>query len=158
MANKIITMKTKLIFLGILPLVLCLRASAQDYRIDWFRVAGGGGISSGGGYTLEGTIGQHDAGTLSGGGYTLRGGFWGVVGAVQTPGAPSLSVTRTSTNTVVVYWPLPADGWKLHATTSLVTGGGGWTEIPPPYVTNGSNLQFTELAPTGNKFFRLHKP
>jgi len=34
-------------------------------------------FSSGGGYTLGGTVGQPDAGVLSGGGYTLAGGFWG---------------------------------------------------------------------------------
>ena len=36
----------------------------------------GGGTSSGGMFTVSGTIGQPDAGTLSGGEYTLRGGFW----------------------------------------------------------------------------------
>lgn len=32
--------------------------------------------SMGGAYTLEGSSGAHDAGTLSGGGYTVTGGFW----------------------------------------------------------------------------------
>ena len=30
----------------------------------------------GGAYTLDGTIGQADAGSLSGGSYTLNGGYW----------------------------------------------------------------------------------
>ena len=51
------------------------------YSIDWWTTDGGGGISSGGGYSLEGTIGQPDAGLLSGGGYSLTGGYWG--GAVS---------------------------------------------------------------------------
>jgi len=58
----------------------------------------------------------------------------------------------------VVSWPLPATGWLLHATTNLVAGGSVWTEIPPPYQTNATNLEFTEPLPTGNKFYCLHKP
>ena len=37
-------------------------AIAQPYSIDWFKIAGGGGTSTGGNYSLSGTIGQHDAG------------------------------------------------------------------------------------------------
>jgi hypothetical protein len=47
---------------------------------------GAGGESSGGGYVLNGSIGQHDAGpTLSGGEYILAGGFWGAGGAIIYP-------------------------------------------------------------------------
>jgi hypothetical protein len=46
--------------------------------MTWARFAvGGGGESSGGGYSLSATSGQSAAGDSSGGGYTLRGGFWG---------------------------------------------------------------------------------
>ena len=48
--------------------------SAQSYNIDWFTIDGGGGTSSGGAYSLSGTIGQPDAGAMSGGAYTLIGG------------------------------------------------------------------------------------
>ena len=63
--------------------VLCggAAAYAQPYSITWYTIDGGGGTSSGGAYTVSGTIGQPDAGTLSGGVYTLAGGFWaGVTG------------------------------------------------------------------------------
>lgn len=46
------------------------------FSIDWWTVDGGGGASSGGAYTLSGTVGQADAGALSGGGLSLQGGFW----------------------------------------------------------------------------------
>jgi hypothetical protein len=47
------------------------------YEIPWFTADGGGGTwSEGGGFSLGGTIGQSDAGTLVGGAYTLLGGFW----------------------------------------------------------------------------------
>lgn len=41
-----------------------------------FTIDGGGGVASGGSYELNGTIGQHDAGTLSAGNFNLTGGFW----------------------------------------------------------------------------------
>jgi len=51
---------------------------AQSYELNWWTVDGGGGTSTGGSYTLSGTIGQPDAGVLGGGTYTLIGGFWGL--------------------------------------------------------------------------------
>ena len=72
-------------------------------------------------------------------------------------GRPTLNI-RSQSSAVVLSWPASAEGWLLHATTNLVTGGSVWTEIPPAYQTNGANLQFTELLSVGNKFYRLHKP
>src|SRR4051794_26769393 len=71
---------------------------AQSSSIDRFTIDGGGGTSTGGVYAVSGTIGQPDAGTMSGGNYTLQGGFWGIVVAVQTPGAPFLRILLTTTN------------------------------------------------------------
>ena len=133
-------------------------ASAQPFTIDWFTIDGGGGTSTNGGFYLTGTIGQPDAGVMSGGSFTLQGGFWSVVAAVQTAGAPLLTVARTATNTVVVSWPLPDAGWKLHWTASLATTPTVWTEIPPPYAANATSLCFVEPAPVGNRYYRLHKP
>ena len=54
-------------------------------NISRWVVAGGGGQSAGGGYALNGTLGQPEAGpTLSDGDYTLSGGFWGGV-AITVP-------------------------------------------------------------------------
>jgi hypothetical protein len=128
-----------------------------QYAINWSTIDGGGGTSTGGVYSVSGTIGQPDAGVMSGGGYSLTGGFWGIVAAVQNPPAPLLTVTRSNT-TVVVAWPGPEAGWKLQATTALLAGGSVWTEIPPPYATNATSLYVIEPAPVGNKFYRLHKP
>ncbi len=137
----------------------CLWASGQSYSIDWWTVDGGGGTSTGGVYAVSGTIGQPDAGTMSGGNFTLHGGFWSLVAAVQTPGAPCLTVFRTATNTVVVSWPLAGSaGWVLQATNALPNVAAPWPVIPPPYQTNGTNLQYIETIPTGNKFYRLYKP
>ena len=50
----------------------------QSYEIAWWKVAGGGGTSTGNTYTLSGTIAQTEAGSLTGGNYTLVGGYWGI--------------------------------------------------------------------------------
>jgi hypothetical protein len=48
--------------IGLLVSVLHLPAFAQSYSIDWYKVAGGGGVSTGGVYSVSGTIGQPEAG------------------------------------------------------------------------------------------------
>jgi hypothetical protein len=49
--------------------------------IGWSTVDGGGGVSSGGVFTLSGTIGQPDAGSMSGGAISCLGGYWAGAGA-----------------------------------------------------------------------------
>ncbi len=56
--------------------VLATPAPAQP-SIPWFAIGAGGGTSSGGAWTLSGTIGQAGADTLTGGGLSDQGGFWG---------------------------------------------------------------------------------
>jgi hypothetical protein len=56
---------------------LALAQSGGGYDLTWNTVDGGGAMfSTGGSYSLGGTIGQADAGEVSGGAYTLAGGFW----------------------------------------------------------------------------------
>ena len=62
-----------------LPLLSVFSASAVgSYSIDWWTIDGGGAISStGGDFSLAGTIGQPEYGTSSAESYSLSGGFWG---------------------------------------------------------------------------------
>jgi len=86
-------MKLRRIFMLALVLLIAVfslaglaQAQADGYILNWWTVDGGGGISNGNGYTLNGTLGQPDAGTAArGGGYTLAGGFWhgGLAAAIQ---------------------------------------------------------------------------
>src|ERR1017187_3908814 len=70
-------------------------AFAQNYSVDWYKISGGGGTSTGAVYSVSGTIGQPDAsGAMSGGQYSVTGGFWALY-AVQTPGAPALTITHS---------------------------------------------------------------
>jgi hypothetical protein len=59
---------------------IVLAQTGGGYDLSWSTIDGGGyTFSTGGDYTLGGTVGQPDAGSLTGGGYTLVGGFWGGV-------------------------------------------------------------------------------
>jgi hypothetical protein len=51
--------------------------TGDGYDLTWHTVDGGGAtFSTGGSYSLGGTIGQADSGVMSGGAYSLAGGFW----------------------------------------------------------------------------------
>jgi len=60
---------------------------------------------------------------MNGGNYSIAGGFWGIIAAVQTPGAPLLAIRRTSTNTVAVSWPSPSTGFTLQQNTNGIADG-----------------------------------
>src|SRR5450432_2653063 len=94
------------IFLTAFLFGVCLHSlRAQGYSIDWYKGSGGGGTSTGGVYSVSGTVGQHDAGApMNGGSYSLTGGFWALISVVQTPGLPDLAITRAG-NSVMVSWP-----------------------------------------------------
>ena len=146
----------KVIFLAT-GMVAC-RASAQNYSIDWYKIAGGGGTSTGGVYTVSGTIGQHDAtanNAMTGGNYSLTGGFWALY-AVQTAGAPILSIKLTSTNTVQVYWNSPSAGWTLLVNSNLT--GNTWSTPTETVQDNGTIKWIIVNPPAGNRYYRLRNP
>jgi len=76
------TVKRFTVFLALLALAVLLVAAVAlaqglGHEVTWSAVDGGGDTSTGGDYSLSGTIGQPDAGAvLSGGDFGLRGGFW----------------------------------------------------------------------------------
>jgi hypothetical protein len=127
-------------------------AFAQNYSIDWYKIAGGGGTSAGGIYQVSGTIGQPDAsGALSGGQYSVTGGFWSLINVVQTPGAPLLTITYSG-NQAVVSWSPSVTGWTLQTNTNLATPTWG------NYLGTIVNNSVTNSPPKGSLFFRLAKP
>jgi hypothetical protein len=136
-------------------LMLPLMASAQNYSIDWYKVAGGGGTSTGGVFAVNGTIGQHDAGgPMTGGSYSLTGGFWALISVLPTPGAPALLISRSG-STVTVYWQ-NVSGWTLQQNASLTTPA-GWSASGGVTTSNGTNY-LNLISPGGNLFFRLSHP
>ena len=128
----------------------CLRVQGQSYSIDWYKIAGGGGTSTGGTYQVSGTIGQPDASAvnaMSGGNYSLTGGFWALY-AVQTPAAPLLTITYVG-NQAIVSWSPSAAGWTLQTNANLATPTWG------NYLGTVVNNRATNSPPKGNVFFRL---
>ena len=142
-------MKRLILFLGLL---IPVAGFAQQYSIDWYKVAGGGGTSTGGIYGLSGTIGQQEAGdTMTGGNYSLTGGFWSLISIAQTTGAPTLTITHLGNN-ARISWPYPSTGWTLQQNPDLTaTSWSTRTGIS----NDGTNNFITIISPTGNLLFRL---
>lgn len=148
-------LKTKLQSLLAPALFVSVLASgsllAQSYSIDWSTIDGGGGTSTGGVYSVSGTIGQPDAGpTMTGGNYSLTGGFWALY-AVQTEGAPLLSIVAAGPGQATVSWKPDTPGWILQETVSLSPTN--WMNS-----VSGATNPATVPAAGQTKFYRLHKP
>ena len=147
--NKIIVM---------LCLILPALGFAQQYSIDWYKIAGGGGTSTGGTYQVNGTIGQPDASSaMSGGQFSVTGGFWALINVVQMPGVPKLLIVPNGANSVKVLWPDPATNtYTLQQNANLSTAT--WATTGYAISNVGGTNSITITPPTGNLFFRLSKP
>jgi hypothetical protein len=148
-------MKTIKTILFILSLVLPLKVLAQPFYIDWHKVSGGGGTSVGGVFSLSGTIGQHDAGgPFTNNSYVLTSGYWSLL-AIQTPGAPDLTITLTN-ELAIVSWPAPSAGYSLQTATNLTSPT--WQAVRETVTNNGTINYIWVNPPTGNKYYRLFYP
>ena len=147
-------MKKFMVFIGLLIPVL---GFAQPYSVNWYTVASGGGavggMNGGGGYTLSGTFGQPDAGgPVSAGGYTVTSGFWSLISLVQTPGLPSLSITRSG-GKIIISWP--ATGSFILEQNHKLGAPAGWATSGYSVATSNGVNSVTITPPAGNWFFRL---
>jgi len=90
----------------LIGLLTAIANGKGQYGLSWSTIDGGGGTSSGGQYTVMGTIGQPDAAYSASGPYELLGGFW--------PGEPLCVVDFRHFARFAQYWldtdiGLPAD-------------------------------------------------
>jgi hypothetical protein len=149
-------MNSKYLFIGFLA-VLCAplttRLSAQSYSIDWYKIAGGGGTITGAVYSLSGTIGQPDTGTMTGGNFTLIGGFWSLVAGVTAPDSPALTFTLSSTNSILVCWPSSSTNFVLQQNADLASTN--WVKVADSPADNGSVKCVAVFPSRGTLFFRL---
>jgi hypothetical protein len=76
---------------------------------------------------------------------------------VQTPGAPLLSIARTTTNTVVVFWPSPSTGWTLQQNTNSISSV-NWSNAPGTILDDGTTKSLIVNPPAGIRFYRLSHP
>jgi hypothetical protein len=137
-----------ILFLSVFAAGLCVWG---QYAIEWHTIDGGGGASTGGIYSVSGTIGQPDANeaAITGGALVLNGGFW--ASAVQTPGAPYLSIVTAGLGQATISWTPAEPGWILQEKASLTAPS--WTNSPS-MTTNPVVVPATLPA----VFYRLHKP
>jgi hypothetical protein len=90
---------------------------------------------------------------MSGDGYSLVGGFWGIISAVQTQGAPLLKIYLAGGDSAVVSWPSSSMGFALQQNTNLSTAN--WLPALEAVFDDGTN-KFIIVRPTvGNRFYRL---
>jgi len=125
---------------------------AQTYSIDWHTVDGGGGTSTGGVYSVSGTIGQPDAGpTMTNGQYAVTGGFWALPTAIQVGGAPTLQIVPATPATATISWTPNTPGWVLQE--SSVLSPANWTNS-----VSGVTNPIVVPAVVPAKFYRLFQP
>lgn len=128
------------------------RGLAQSYAVNWSTIDGGGGTSTGGVYSVTGTIGQPDAGgPMTNGVYSVTGGFWPLPTAIQTPGAPLLTITSANPGQATVSWSPNTPGFVLQETWNLASAN--WTNS-----ISGSTNPVVVPAVVPAKFYRLFKP
>jgi hypothetical protein len=135
---------------GIVTMLTVSRA--QNYSIDWHTIDGGGGTSTGGVYSVSGTIGQPDAGgPMTNGVYSVTGGFWALPMAVQVPGAPTLAIAAASPGQAIISWAPATPGFVLQET--WVLSPANWTNS-----LSGATNPIVVPAAVPAKFYRLFKP
>ena len=130
-----------------LVFALAVASHAQTFSLDWSTIDNGGGTSAGGGYSVGGTIGQPDAGTLSGGRFTLQGGFWPGLVAPSSGEVPALVIQLSGVSVVLSWSPATAD-FVLETTEGLASP----TWLPAPV---GNPVAVSVADPV--RFFRLRK-
>jgi hypothetical protein len=78
--------------------------------------------------------------------------------SLATPGAPSLTITLNSQlATLNVSWPSPSTGWTLQQNTNSVSSL-NWSNVAAGIQDDGTTKTFLVNPPTGNRYYRLHKP
>jgi hypothetical protein len=81
----------------------------------------------------------------------------GAFEAATAPAAPPLSIALTTTNTVLLSWPLSAPAWVLDETATLGAPI-PWAQVWLPSQTNATGSYHTVPSRVGNRFYRLRKP
>jgi len=104
-----------------------IACAGNTYNISWYTIDGGGGTSTGGNFSLSGTIGQPDAGTMAGGNFELRGGFW-------AGGGPALLCLGDIVNSAT--FAPPPDGIVDGADLAILLGEWGANPGSPADLVN----------------------
>ena len=127
-----------------------------------FTIGSGGGSSAGGRFSLTGTAGQRETGTLApklrglqGGSFSVEAGFWHRIQLVPTPDAPILKMRLIAGQQVVISWPIDAAGWLLQECHDLAVGN--WTPVATGIVDTRDEHTVTVPAAGLVRCYRLIK-
>jgi hypothetical protein len=139
-----------ILFVAVFLLAMAVPAAqAQTVSINWWSMDSGGGTSTGGLYSVSGTIGQPDAGgPMTNGQYSVVGGFWALPIAVQTTNAPTLTIVPAAPGFAAISWSPPSPGFILQSSVSL---------SPTSWVTAGTNNPVIVPTTVPARFYRLLK-
>lgn len=122
---------------------------AQGFTISRYTVGAGGGISTGGIFSVTGTVGQPAVGApMVGPGFQVTGGIWALPVAVQTTNAPTLVILAARPGESQISWQ-PADpAWRLQESPAL---------SPPAWVDSPSGNLNPIVVPSTSpaKYYRL---
>ncbi len=147
-------MKLNVLFFVLVGFVTISVADAGSALI-WHSTDAGGGVSTGGGIVLTGTIGQPDAARLSGGDVVLVGGFWGGASLLQAEDLPTLRLSPVSANELIIYWET-TDGTEILEHTACLSSG-EWMAVPGDVASVGNERRVHVSMDASIRFFRLRK-
>lgn len=150
--------------LALLVTSFALAQSGGVYNLEWNTFDGGGAtFSTGGTYSLGGTAGQPEAGSMTGGAYALNGGFWL---ASSSPTAINLVsfTARVNENDVRLKWVTNSEretnGYQLWR--SADGADGDYLRVNADLIAPlhpGVDLEaahtFTETVNAGEYFYRV---
>ena len=97
-------------------------ANAQNARIDWYRVANGGGVSTSNGCMIMGTSGQAEPGFVQAGNVTVAEGFWSADAVVPPLVTPAADFTYTTN--LVYQVGIMITGFSSTGYADVVQAGG----------------------------------
>lgn len=158
-------------YLGLLLLeiltVLSVSPSAMGqtggaYNLSWHTNDGGGTTSAVGGiYSLNGTIGQPDAGAASGGAYALSSGFWGIANLFPPSPLKILSIIRLPNGQAYLEClGVPNQVNNLQASPDLNPANFASVSPLPAAANSAGTFSYQDVSSAGQakKFYRLAYP
>lgn len=140
------------ILLAIALAPVCQIHASQGYALDWFSLEAGDRTSSGGSYSVAGTIGTVDVGRTSGGSFSVESGVF----YVATERVPLLSLALTN-RVATLYWPRSFGGFVLEQTPTLQASPLPWSKVTSSYLTNETHISVNVPMSSRIRFFRLRQ-
>ncbi len=121
-------------------------ALADTFAITKSVVAGGGGSSTGGGFTLTGTIGQSVAGLSSAGNFSLNSGFVGSKISTTTTITAHTPASSSCTQTVTVFYSVVANLQGAGTLTGDVNVSDGFNSCTGTVAAGQCSLTLSTLG------------